>query len=361
VRIAIDARAAVEVPAGRGRYVRELLAALARDESDHEYQLLARRHWEGAPLDRRFRWRLRQIPDPAWALWAASAANRCDGLLATNSYLMCAARTPSVATVYDLVAFESELGAPRGSVAERLTLPLAVRRASALACISQATRAALLERFPAAEPRAHVVHLGVEPRFYVDGADAAATATRLGLDRPYVLMTGTLEPRKNVVRAIEAFAGLSEATRERYELVLAGPRGWGTEEIDAALATHRDLVRVLGHVPEEDLPGLYAGAELFVYPSLREGFGLPVLEAMAAGTAVLTSSVSSLPEVGGDAVRYADPLDVRAIRAGIAELLADDAERRRLELRGRTRAQSFDWGRTARETLALLPGISGRA
>jgi glycosyltransferase involved in cell wall biosynthesis len=358
VRIAIDARAAAEVPAGRGRYVRELLGALARDGGDHEYLLLARHAWEEAPPDPRFRWYLRDIRDPVWALWAAGAARGCNGVLATNSYLMCAARPPSVVTVYDLVAFERELGAPAGSAAERLTLPLAVRRAHALACISAATRDALVERFPRAAATAHVVLLGVEPRFFADAQAARAARERLGLQRPYVLMTGTLEPRKNVARAVAAFAGLPTSLRERYELVLAGPRGWKTEEIDAALAANRDVVRVLGHVPEEDLPGLYAGAELFVYPSLREGFGLPVLEAMAAGTAVVTSNVSSLPEVGGDAARYADPYDVDSIRAHIERLLADDAERARLGAAGRERARGFDWLRTARETLALLNGAA---
>ncbi|MEA2358162.1 MAG: hypothetical protein QOI62_1422 [Solirubrobacteraceae bacterium] len=361
MRIAIDARAAAEVPAGRGRYVRELLAALARGDDDHEYVLLARRRWEEAPLDRRFRWRLRSVRDPAWALWAAGAARGADGVLATNSYLLCAAPVPAVVTVYDLVAFERELGAPHGSLAERATLPLAVRRAAALACISRATRDALIERFPAATARAHVVELGVEARFFAGEQQAAAAAERLGLERPYVLMTGTLEPRKNVARAVAAFAGLPAELRDRYELVLAGPRGWGTEEIDAALAAHSHLVRVLGHVPEADLPGLYAGAELFVYPSLREGFGLPVLEAMAAGTAVVTSDVSSLPEVGGDAARYADPYSVDAIRDEIAALLRDDGLRAQLAARGRERARGFDWERTARETLALLPGVSGRA
>jgi alpha-1,3-rhamnosyl/mannosyltransferase len=361
VRIAIDARAAAEVPAGRGRYVRELLGALAREEHDHEYVLLGRRAWDHTPRDRRFRWTLRDLRDPIWALWAAGAVRACDGVLATNSYLLCAARPPSVATVYDLVAFERELGAPAGSAAERLTLPLAVRRAHALACISQATRDALVERFPKSASRAHVVTLGVEDRFFVGPDEARVAAGRLGLERPYVLMTGTLEPRKNVARAVEAFAGLPAALRERYELVLAGPRGWATEAIDAALSAHRDVVRVLGHVPEADLPGVYAGAELFVYPSLREGFGLPVLEAMAAGTAVVTSSISSLPEVGGAAARYADPYDVGAIREGIEALLADDADRARLAALGRERARSFDWARTARATLALLPAVSGAA
>jgi glycosyltransferase involved in cell wall biosynthesis len=344
MRIAVDARAAVEVPAGRGRYVRELLRALARLPDDHEYVLLARSRWEAPELDARFRWRLIRMPDPAWSLAGAAACRGAGAVLSANSYLLAAvAPARAVATVHDLVAFDRDLGLPRGSAAERLTLPLAVRRGGPLLCVSEATRAALVERFPRTAALAHVVHHGVEERFFVERPE-----------QPYVLMTGTLEPRKNVARAVEAAAALPEPLRERFELLLAGPRGWQTEQIDAALVRHRATVRELGLVPDEELPDLYAGAAVFLYPSLREGFGLPVLEAMAAGTAVVTSGVSSLPEVGGDAVRYVDPTAVESIRAGLEDVLTDDGLRARLAAAGRERARRFTWERTARETLALL-------
>ena len=124
--------------------------------------------------------------------------------------------------------------------------------------------------------------------------------------------------------------------------------------IDAALARYGDSVRRLGFVPDAELPGLYAASSIFLYPSLKEGFGLPILEAMAAGSAVVTSSLSSMPEVGGDAVRYADPYDVEAIRAALRELLEDPVRRAELAKAGRERAREFTWERTARETLALL-------
>jgi glycosyltransferase involved in cell wall biosynthesis len=346
MRIAVDARAAAEVPAGRGRYVRELLRAFAGLPDDHEYTLLARTPWTDPALDERFRWRTIRLPDPAWSLGAAAASRGAGAVFATNSYLLAAAAPArAVATVYDLIAFDRELRLPAGSAFERLTLPLAIRRGQTLVCISEATRAALVERFPRAEPLAHAVPLGVEARFFADSPE-----------QPYILMTGTLEPRKNIVRALEAAAGLPPDLRERFELRLAGPRGWGTDEIDAALARYGSTARHLGLVPDEELPGLYAGATLFLYPSLREGFGLPVLEAMAAGTAVVTSNGSSLPEVGGDAVRYVDPYDVESIREGVEELLEDDALRARLAAAGRERARSFSWERTARDTLALLSG-----
>ena len=345
MRIGIDARAAAEVPAGRGRYVRELLRALARREDGEEYVLYGRTAWEEVP----FPWRIIERPDPFWSIAAGRAAGReCDVVLATNSYLMAAvASAPSVVVVYDLVAFDRELRAPRGSLFERLTLPLAVRRAAAMLCISDATRRELVERFPRA--RAETVPLAADPRFF-----DAVPARRA---KPYVLCTGTLEPRKNVPRLIEAFAALDPALRDSHELVLAGPEGWETAPILESIGAHGDFVRAIGFVPEADLPGLYAGAVAFAYPSLQEGFGLPVLEAMAAGTPVLTSDVSSLPEVGGDAAVYVDPLETASIRDGLARLLADESLRARLASEGRERARGFSWDRTADATLSAIRRI----
>ncbi len=362
LRIAIDARAAAEVPAGRGRYVRELLRALAALDADHRFALYARTPWEDPALDgdARFRWRIVAAGEPQWSALAAFRAGReCDVVLATNSYLLAAlARVPAVATVFDLTPFRRDVVLPRGAGFERVTLPLAIRRAAHLLPISQATRDDLVARFPRAASKATVVELAADAAFAAEGEPVAP---RYGLEKPYVLALGTLEPRKNLPRLIEAFAGLAPELRETHELVLVGGSGWSTGEIDASIARNREHVRPLGHVPDADLPGLYRDAALFAYPSLFEGFGLPVLEAMTAGVAVLTSNVSSLPEVGGDAVRYADPQDVGAIRAGLDALLRSPAERARLAAAGRARAAGFSWERTARETLALVERAAARS
>jgi glycosyltransferase involved in cell wall biosynthesis len=354
--IGIDARAAAEVPAGRGRYVRELLRHLARLDTRHEFRLYARAPWDCDELAERFGWRLVRDGEPRWQLRAAWAASReCDVFLATNTYLMAALlRVPSLAVVFDMVPFHPDLGAPRGSLAERATLRLAVRRAAALLAISEATREELVRRFPRAAAKTRVTPLGADESFARDGSDPPAVLARHGIERPYVLATGTLEPRKNLPRLIEAFAGLPGELRDRFELCLAGTPGWGTDATFDAIARYRDFVRPLGYVPDADLPALYRGAELFCYPSLHEGFGLPVLEAMQCGTAVLTSAASSLPEVGGDAVRYVDPRDAAGIRDALAELLADPAQREELARRGPARAALFSWRRTAEQTLAAI-------
>jgi glycosyltransferase involved in cell wall biosynthesis len=173
-----------------------------------------------------------------------------------------------------------------------------------------------------------------------------------------VLAVGTLEPRKNLERLIEAWAAVDPTLRADHVLALVGPCGWDDAPIlEAARASG---ARLLGRVSEDELRALYAGCAAFAYPSLYEGFGLPVLEAMAAGAAVITSTTSSLPEVAGDAALLVDPQDTVAITTALARVLADGELRTELRARGPERAAQFSWDRTARETLALLRSIAAR-
>ena len=300
--IGIDARAATEVVAGRGRVVRELLRALARRKDSHTYRLYARARWE-EPLDERFRWELIGSGDALWNVRIAAAANRtCDVFLSSNSYLTVALlRVPSIVIVYDLVSFKRTLRASRRSaVIERFTLGPAVRRASALWCISQATSAALSERFPGATGKVAVVPLAASPALSAPVTSEPAELPPSG----FVLAVGTLEPRKNLPRLAAAYASLPRALQDAHQLVVVGAPGWRMGPTVAALRSLGERCTMLGEVSDAALAELYRRCAVFCYPSLGEGFGLPVLEAMAAGAAVVTSSVSSLPEVGGDAVEY---------------------------------------------------------
>jgi len=362
VRIAIDARAAAEVPAGRGRYVRELLLGLSRIESDHEFILFAREPWTEGTLDERFHWVSFAAPSLAWPLLAGARMSRsADVALACTSYAMAVPwRIPGAAIVWDFAPFERSLQTPRGSLLERVTLPVAIRRARALIAISDATRSELELRFPRARGSATVAYPAADPLFTpAPSPEDPAVLARHGISRPFVLVAGTLEPRKNIPRLIEAFAGLQEAERRGWTLVLVGARGWEIDETFASVAAHSDLVKTLGYVADDELAALYRQADVFSYVSLYEGFGIPVLEAMQSGTAVLTSSVSSMPEVGGDAARYADPLDVRDIRRGLAELLGDAELRGRCAQAGIVRAGAFRWDETARRVLDVLERIAG--
>ena len=338
--------------------MRELLTALARRDDDHVYELYARTRWD-APLDERFRWRLIGAADPVWHLRAARAASAgCDAFLSTNSYLTAwFLRVPCAVVVYDLVPFQPGIRARRSSgLIERTTIGLGVRRAARLLCISHATRMDLVARYPQAARKASVIPLAADRRFGqpLDPGVLEDVRRRHGLDERFVLCAGTLEPRKNLLRVLEAHDGLASSA----QLVLVGPQGWEFEPV-LEEASRRDDVRVLGQVSDEDLAALYQACTVFCYPSLYEGFGLPLLEAMAAGAACVTSSVSSLPEVGGDAVLYVDPESVDEIRAAIERLLVSEDERMRLGERARQRAGEFSWDRTAAETLAALEELIG--
>jgi alpha-1,3-rhamnosyl/mannosyltransferase len=364
--IGIDARAATEVAAGRGRLVRELLRALAaRGEPDRRYVLYARERWTdptlggaGAP-DERFRWHLIGARDPWWHMRTAASANReCDVFLSSNSYLTCwFCRVPCVPVVYDLTTFEPAMRPNRRStVIERLTLGPAVRRSAALLCISQATADALTARFPAAAGRTVVAPLGIAPTLSTTLPESEAAALP---PAGFVLSVGTLEPRKNLPRLVAAYGRLDPELQRRHPLVVVGALGWQTGETVDALRALGDRCIVLGHVSDAALAELYRRCAVFCYPSLGEGFGLPVLEAMAAGAAVLTSNISSLPEVGGDAVQYADPRDVASIADALDELLRAPERRAGLGRRARERALQFSWPRFAEQVLAALDDAIG--
>lgn len=349
--IGIDARAAVEVPAGRGRVVRELLRAFAVLDVPYEFRCFARSKWE-EPLGPRFTWDLISASDPWWHMRAARAASRtCDVFLSSNSYLTTwFLRVPSVPIVYDMVTFVPAMRPNRRSaVIERLTLGLAVRRSALMLTISQATADALVARFPAATGRVRVAPLGVAPSLGDDGSGTVGLP-----DRGFVLAVGTLEPRKNLPRLVAAYQSLPPALQERHALVMVGGSGWEIGETMDALRSLGDRCSVLGYVSDEALAELYRRCAVFCYPSLGEGFGLPVLEAMAAGAAVVTSNVSSLPEVGGDAVEYVDPRDIGSIASGLQRLLEDPGRRAELAGLAIARAEQFSWERTAKLTLAAL-------
>jgi glycosyltransferase involved in cell wall biosynthesis len=355
--VGIDARAAAEVPAGRGRYVRELLTALGQldDARDVRFVLYARERW-GSLDPERFAWRLVGLPDPVWHVAAAARASReVDVLLSTNSYLTAwFCLKPTAVVVHDLVPFVDRQNAKTSSARiEQATIRPALRRAAALVCVSEATRSDLVRLFPRAASKATMIPEAADPTF---SAPVAAPGHPTLEGKPYVLAVSTLEPRKNLERLIAAWSSLDEGARAGRVLALVGPTGWDAAPI---LAAARDQgAQLLGRVSEDELRALYAGASAFAYPSLYEGFGLPVLEAMAAGAPVLTSNVSSLPEVAGDAALLVDPTDVSAIGAALTRLLSDPALADDLRTRGHSRAASFSWERTARETLALLRSIA---
>lgn len=249
---------------------------------------------------------------------------------------------PLVMSIHDLAFLAGVSGATRhGHRFFRRSLELTRRHARLVVVPSAATAAEC--RAAGVDPgRIRVVPWGHDA-VPATAEDVAAVRDRHRLGAPYVLFCGTVEPRKNLPRVVDAFSRLAA---DDVELVLVGPEGWN-EDLAALLARVPGRVRSLGFVPDADLGPLYAGAAAVVYPSLREGFGLPVLEAMAQGAAVVTSRGTSTEEVAGDATSLVDPTDTTAIAAALDRLLSNRSAAAALGVRARARAAEFTWARSA--------------
>jgi glycosyltransferase involved in cell wall biosynthesis len=238
----------------------------------------------------------------------------------------------------------------------RWHLPYAAGRADAVITNSQHSQSDLVLHLGLPADHVHVTPLGVDCSFtpVSDGPGRAAVLAGYGIKPPYLLYVGSINGRKNVARLFEAYARV-RARHPEVTLVVGGKRQWQTAEIDATFRRLDlgDNIHFTGYLDDADLPALYSAAAAFVFPSLYEGFGLPPLEAMACGTPVVTSNVSSLPEVTGEAALLVDPLDVAGLAAAIGRVIDDPALAATLRARGLARAQQFTWERAARETLAI--------
>lgn len=230
-----------------------------------------------------------------------------------------------------------------------------LKRSSLTVCVSDFVRQELTELFDIPPERMVTVHHGVGEEFHPLPKSEAAELVRSlhGLDRPYFLYVGKLHANKNIVRMIEAFHAFSAGAHEDLVLVLAGRQVWGCEGITETIVRLHltDRVRLIGHRSQAELPALYSGATAFVFPTLWEGFGLPVVEAMACGTPVITSNIACLPEITGGAAMLVDPLSVPDLAHAMEQVYTDPALRDSLRSRGLARAACFSWQNTAAATL----------
>jgi glycosyltransferase involved in cell wall biosynthesis len=359
MRIAIDARLWAEPRSGIGRYTRALTEHLRQVAPDEQWILYVDR----PPGPALAGVEVRCLPWPQrllWSLWHAPRDLRrrpVDVFHGVTGFEL-PGRGPwaLVTTVHDLVPLRlPHLVPARHRWAVRCLLGGALRRAQRVIAVSETTRGEILARYRLAPARVVVVPEAAAPHFAPPPAPAlAATRARYGLARPYVLFVGFLEPKKNLDGLLQAVARVRRTGAwGETELVVVGAPGWGPAPATRAHALGLDgAVRFVGAAPDADLPALYGGALAFAFPSLWEGFGLPALEAMAAGTPVVASNRGALPEVTAGAALLVDP-SPGPIAEALERLLVEPALRERLRLAGLARAAQFSWARTARETLSV--------
>jgi glycosyltransferase involved in cell wall biosynthesis len=376
--IGIDYTPAYEQGGGIGRYVRELVAALADQDKATDYRLFVTGASTRAlpPLPgANFRWALSRI-SPAWfaRVWHRARlpipVEWWTGPLvlfhATDFVLPPThASTRTVLTVHDLsFARAPEAASPSLKRYLDRVVPRSIERADHVLADSQATRDDLIALYGVKTDKITVLLSGVNPRFQpIRDAETLSTVRaryQIG-DVPYILAIGTIQPRKNFERLMQAFAMLP-SDLGTHHLVIAGGHGWLQAPIYAAVKTLglQGRVHFIGFTDDKDLPALYSAARCLAFPSLYEGFGLPVLEAMACGIPVATSNVSSLLEVAGDAALLVNPLSTEQITAALVRLLTDEPLRSDLIARGYSQARRFSWDQSALQLQQVYAAVLKR-
>ena len=299
--------------------------------------------------------------DPSHPLWRL-ALGRTDLFHLSNVVRSLPTNKVLTTTIHDLTT----LVTPQFHASETIEIDRAffenvARRTKGLIAVSQNTKKDILAVLKVPDEQVTVIHPGVRDSLFAgDPADGAAVRARWGLARPYILFVGTIEPRKNLGRLLDAYAALKPSLREQFAMVVIGMSGWSDEETVKRLEAEESGVRWLRYVPECDMGALIAGATVLAYPSLYEGFGFPVAEGMATGVPVLTSTGGSLPEVAGGACCLIDPLSQAEMVDALDRLLTSPSERESMIQRGRERAKSFTWQESAAKTWDFFERTAGR-
>ena len=372
-RIGIDARKLKDY--GIGAYVRNLLEAIGRNPASSEYRfrVYTRRSDDGDFPALPAHFEIAHDDSPGYSLAELTRLpwrllrDRLDLFHATHYVLPPMFQMRAVVTIHDIIhlLYPQFLPHRTALLYARYMIRRALTRADRIITVSHNTRSDLVNYFRVPSSRIEVIYNGVSPRFRepVSEEEKDRVFSALKIRLPYLLFLGGEKPHKNVQNVIRAFARARRESSLPHSLVLAGPMPANPARMDAlisALQVSESVIRP-GIIEDEDLPALYAGAQAFLYPTLYEGFGLPVVEAMATGTPVLTSSTSALQEIAGGHACLVNPMDVDAIAAGIVTLATDEKVRDRYSELGRKRALDFSWDRAAARTLevygAALAGV----
>lgn len=366
LHIAIDAHSVGSGLGGNESYITSLIEALAEVDEVNRYTLYVTKREAVERFHRRwpnFQTRLTLPHTPLIRIpltLTTELRRRPVDLLHVQYTAPPLAPTAIVATIHD-ISFEHlpETFKRRSRAQLRLTIRRTARTAAQIITDSEYSLRDLAETYRVGPERLNVIPLAANKIFkpVTDEQELEHVRARYQIKGDYILAVGSIQPRKNLARLITAYKNLRAARSQAKlpPLVIVGKRAWLYHETLRAVAEHglHDLVLFTGYVPQTDLPALYSGALLFVYPSYFEGFGLPPLEAMQCGAPVITGNRTSLPEVVGDAGLLVDPLDLEAIAHAIARLVDNEELRRELRVKGLKRARAFNWHETARRTLAV--------
>lgn len=364
MRIAFDGTTLRPGRTGVGYYTDHLLRHTAADASGDEITVVSNAPVEVAqPLPGHVRCDVSGVWLPR-AVWMQLQLPRVlrrlrpDVVHFTNGMVPIACPVPSVVTIHDMsLTMYPSFHPMRRVLLNRPFVNLAARRADAIITVSESARRDIVSLYGIDRSRVHVVHEAAAPSFRVihDPFELQRVRDQYRLADRFILYVGTIEPRKNLPTLLEAFARRKVVGDLPYQLVCAGPYGWLSRDIDAQIERLRvrDAVRFTGYVPFEDLPAIYNLAEIFAFPSVYEGFGLPVVEAMACGTPVVTGRVAALNEVSGGAAEQVEPLDADVLGDALVALSKNRERREELSARGLARAAAFSWQRAAAETLNI--------
>jgi glycosyltransferase involved in cell wall biosynthesis len=371
MRIVLDARKLHDF--GIGTYIRNLVTELGHLDHDSEYVLLTKP--EDAAAAAAAGPNFRAVVETSrpyslaeqWRVPMAVARAKADLLHEPHYVLPPLTRCRTVVTIHDCIhlRFPEYLPSRAAFAYAHAMIRLAARKADRVLTVSDASKRDILHYTGVAPEKVVVVHNGLDTRF-ATAPDAEAmdrVRQRFQLDHPFVLYVGNIKPHKNLERLIAAFASMRADGPEGLKLVVIGDETSKHPGLRQAVHRHRldKHVRFFGFQPAATLVTFYRLARAFVFPSLYEGFGLPPLEAMANETPVVTSNLSSLPEVAGDAALLVDPYDIASIADGIRRAVTDEPLRQQLIAKGRARAKEFSWARAAAQTLAVYREVLGTA
>ncbi len=375
MQIAIDVRTINKPRSGVGYYVTNLIREMRSFDRENEYCLIA----NNGTVEREFGFQ----PNFCQCQTTVSNENHLVGDLWENTVLpymmnkkgievfhgpafmipLLKGNFKTVATIHDIVSYIMPETIPlKYSIYMKGLIKVVTRRADKIITDSRSTKEDLVGWLNVPEEKIEVVHLAVDSRFR-PSTDKAATADEIrkkyGIRGRFMFFVGNLEPRKNLIRLMKSFARVRKSLGHDYQLVISGKKGWLHTEIIRTFEKNsgEDDIIMTGYISEEDIIKLYQSADMFVFPTLYEGFGLPVLEAMACGTPVITSNTSSIPEVADGCAICVDPTKEEEIGAAMLELDGSPALRAELSEKGLARAKHFSWNKTARETLAVYKSI----